>query len=120
MDAAEIEEITGVDIGEHASNPNNVFLLADRGGFGFEWRGPGYYEAHSFFAPGSRGTHRIRSGREALDIMRDEYGAVFIWGGTPLDNVAARVFNKACGFALIEKRWLPERGDCGIYLKRLI
>lgn len=86
----------------------NVCLVSEGGGFIFAWRGPGVYEAHSFFLPTHRGKFAIRAGREALEMLHDEYGAEKIWGLTPLNNRAALFYNRLCGMKSLSEIETPE------------
>lgn len=79
-------------------HPDQYILLDDGVGAAsiFEWSAPGVWQAHSLFLPESRGKAGIEAGKGMLDWMFD-YGAKMIWGQTPLDNRAARMFNRLLG-----------------------
>jgi hypothetical protein len=87
------EEIDPRDL---LQDPKNILLFDEGGGQLFQWRGPGVYEAHSFYIV--RGKDALVLGREAIRRMFKEYGAEKIWRATPVENKPARWFNRQLGF----------------------
>lgn len=92
------------------ADPRNRLYFDDRGGAIFAWRGPGIYEAHSFFT--AQGRDAIRAGKEALQHMSD---ARMIWGLTPESNRAARWFNRQVGLKSHGMLDTPE-GRCELFV----
>lgn len=91
----------------------NVWLFDEDGGACFAWRGPGIYEGHSFFRV--RGRKAIQLGRSILHAMFDLYDARVIWGATPIENKAARWFNRQLGFLSLGEIEMPESGLCELF-----
>lgn len=79
-------------------HPELYTLLHDEVGAAsiFEWSAPGVWQAHSLFLPESRGRNGIETGKAMLAWMF-EHGARMVWGQTPIDNRAARMFNRLIG-----------------------
>jgi hypothetical protein len=79
-------------------HPDEYVLLHDGEGAAaiFEWSAPGVWQGHSLYLPERRGKEGIQSGREMVAWMFAN-GARMIWGQTPLDNRAARMFNRLIG-----------------------
>ena len=86
------------DFSELFEHPDTYVLLSDGIGAAsiFEWSAPGVWQGHSMFLPESRGKQGLAAGRAMIDWMFD-YGARMIWGQTPLDNRAAKMFNRLIG-----------------------
>lgn len=78
------------------ADSKNILLFDEGGGQFFHWKGPGIYEAHSFYLV--RGKDALAKGREAIRLMFDEYGAEKLWRAPPVENRAARWFNRQLGF----------------------
>lgn len=73
----------------------------------FEWTAPGVYQMHSVARPDFRGAQVIRAAKVLCYELFVEHDADMIWGATPLDNRAARFFNRKigalpCGFREIQ------------------
>lgn len=92
-----------IGIGDEDADPtelladqNNVILFDEGGGQLFHWKGPGIYEAHSFYLV--RGKDALARGREAIRLMFEEYGAEKLWRAPPVENRPARWFNRQLGF----------------------
>lgn len=81
-------------------NRRNIILIAEYGGAIFAWSAPGIYEGHSFFLPEGRGEYALTIGRQMLDLVFAK-GATRIWGQTPVEYRAARMFNRKLGFKSI-------------------
>lgn len=96
------------------SDRRNICFFDQRGGAVFAWRGPGIYEGHSFFRV--RGREAIRLGSSLIHMMADGYQARMIWGATPLDNRAARWFNRQLGFQSLGEIDMPESGLCELFI----
>jgi hypothetical protein len=69
----------------------------------FEWSAPGVWQMHSMSMPDFRGKAMMRAAKALIHEMFVEVGADMLWGQTPLQNRAARMFNRlvgaiSCGF----------------------
>lgn len=96
----------------------NILLFDDGGGQFFHWRGPGIYEAHSFYLV--RGRAALDLGREAIRQMFEVYGAEKLWRAPPVENRAARWFNRQLGFkslGIVEMIGYGE-GQCELFEMR--
>jgi hypothetical protein len=63
----------------------------------FEWSSPHVWQQHTMFLKSCRGKQAVVEAKKMLRHMFEVEGAVMIWGQTPLDNRAARMFNRWCG-----------------------
>ena len=90
------------------ADEKSITLFDEGGGQFFHWRGPGIYEAHSFYIV--RGKDALVLGREAIRRMFEEYGAEKIWRATPVINRSARWFNRQLGFKSLGITGMPEYG----------
>lgn len=103
-----------IDPTELVADERNVWLFDDGGGQFFHWGSPGVFEAHSFYLV--RGKEALERGREAIQRMFDEYGAVLICRATPLQNKPARWFNRKLGFRSSGTINVPHYGgDCELF-----
>jgi len=100
------------------ADEKSVLLFDESGGQFFHWRGPGIYEAHSFYLV--RGRDALALGREAIRRMFEEYGAEKIWRATPITNKAARWFNRQLGFTSLGIIDMPEygMGPCELFERK--
>lgn len=78
------------------ADEKNITLFDEGGGQFFHWKGPGIYEAHSFYLV--RGADALSRGREAVRRMFEDYGAEKIWRAPASWNRRARWFNRQLGF----------------------
>ena len=105
---------------ELISDDKNILLFDDGGGQLFHWRGPGIYEAHSFYIV--RGREALDLGREAIRRMFEEYGAEKLWRAPPVENRPARWFNRQLGFKSLGIVQMPEyyspSGRCELFEMR--
>ena len=93
-----------IDLTECAERPDHYVLLHNEscdGAMVFEWSGPGIWEMHTMFLPSCRGKKALEAGREMLAYMFDELEAFCIWGQTPRDLKAARLFNNHLGGRIV-------------------
>lgn len=93
------------------ADPDTVCLFDEGGGQLFHWKGPGTFEAHSFYLV--RGKEALERGREAIRRMFRDYGARKIWRATPLKNRPARWFNRQLGFQ--SKGEIDMYGRCELF-----
>jgi len=87
-----------LDLTEAVSNPDNVFLQTEHGGFLFIKDGD-VYEVHSTFTPEGRGTRAFEAAREAAFFMFTETPCLAIRTLVPKGNVAAYALTKKMGFS---------------------
>jgi hypothetical protein len=87
------------DYTDALNNPGLVFLVNDTADAMtiLEFKGPGIWEIHSLFLKTARGRRGIQIGKAMLEHMREKRKAEIIWGQTPIQLRAARMFNKWCG-----------------------
>jgi hypothetical protein len=97
-----------IDPSRLLEDEKNVLLFDDGGGQLFHWRGPGIFEAHSFYLV--RGREALERGREAVRRMFAEYEAEKIWRATPVENRRARWFNRQLGFRSLGENRFPDPG----------
>lgn len=104
------------DPSELIGDEKNVLLFDEGGGQFFHWKGPGIFEAHSFYLV--RGREALDRGSEAVRLMFADYGAEKIWRATPIENRAARWFNRQLGFHSLGEVHMPfygENGACELF-----
>ncbi len=63
----------------------------------FEWSAPGVYQMHTMSLPGTRGKAMMLDAKDMIHAMFTTYRADMLWGQTPIDNKAARMFNRLVG-----------------------
>lgn len=86
------------------NNKNNV-MLVDNGSVGLAcYEYPGVYTGHYFFKVGGR--KALNLARSMMKWMIEHHGARAFTGTTPMDNKAARWFNRHLGF---ESQGIVER-----------
>jgi len=95
------------------ADSDTVCLFDEGGGQLFHWKGPGIYEAHSFYLV--RGREALDRGNEAIHRMFRVYGARKIWRATPLQNRPARWFNRKLGFQSKGEIDMPHYGRCELF-----
>ena len=74
---------------------NNIFIMADGGGFAFIQVEADVYEGHYYFLPEFRGKYAINAAKECLNWLAQR--EITLIGRTPLKNKSARLFNKLIG-----------------------
>ena len=74
---------------------NNIFIMADGGGFAFIQVEADVYEGHYYFLPEFRGKYAINAAKECLNWLAKR--EITLLGRTPLKNKSARLFNKLIG-----------------------
>ena len=99
---------------ELIADERNVFLVDGDSGAAFLWRGPGVFEAHSFFK--ARGREAITLGTRMLESMAGQ--ACLVWATTPVQLKAARWFNRQIGLRSLGMIDTPELGQCELFEKR--
>lgn len=105
-----VEDIDYVDMSFFFESPENVCLLDEGGGFICVYIGNDIYEVHSHFLPEYRGLHAIRMAKESIAYMKS-IGAKKLIGYTPVENRAARRFNRLVGMkvaGLTVKQFAPD------------
>lgn len=95
-----------VDFSECAERPDHYVLLHNGRGEGdlradaamlFDWSAPDVWEMHTMFLPSCRGRRALDTAQDFGRIMFEEVGAFRLWGQTPVNNRAARWFNRQLG-----------------------
>ena len=81
--------------GDLLQDPKNILLFDEGGGQLFQWRGPGVYEAHSFYIV--RGKDALVLGREAIRRMFKEYGC--------REDLASHACRKQAGTMVQSPAW---------------
>lgn len=102
-----------VDVAPLLSDPANVAVMTETGGFVFNILAPGEYEAHSLFLPEGRGRHAMESAREALHYMFSVIGGETVWARCPVNNRAVMAFTRRLGFKFDHMRhaaWPTSKG----------
>ncbi len=87
-----------IDLAPVISDPRNVLLMADGGGFLFAQDEPGIYEVHTNFLPGHRGRAVIDAAKAAATWMFTHTDAMILQTRVPLFNKAALRAITWCGF----------------------
>ena len=106
--------VTGaVDLSGIASNPANVVIENEHGGFVFWCLEPGRYEMHTMFLPEGRGRAALDAAAEALRYMFVETPAVEVVTKTAGSNPAAGLMARKAGFSVAFERegvWIDKTG----------
>ena len=74
---------------------DNIFIMAEGGGFAFIHLAEDAYEGHYYFLPEFRGKYAIDTAKECLNWLAEH--RMMLIGRTPLENKSARLFNKLIG-----------------------
>lgn len=82
------------------SDPANVCLMNDHGGFLFLQFSPGQYDVHTVFLPEGRGKRALDAALEAKAIMFNDFHARRLITFVPHDNEPARKLAEAAGFVM--------------------
>lgn len=86
-----------IDITPVLSNPSNIALVTDHGGFIFAKIGSGVYDVHTQFKPEGRGT-ALAAAKEAAQFMFTYTDCIRIETMVPEVNKAARLLTERMGF----------------------
>jgi len=86
-----------LDLTEAVSNPDNVFLANEFGGFLFV-KDDYTYEVHTNFLPAGRGKAALAAAKEAARYMFQETDCLAIRTYVPVGNVAADALTRRMGF----------------------
>jgi hypothetical protein len=87
-----------IDLTEAVSNPDNVFLANEFGGFLFVKDGD-TYEVHTNFLPEGRGKAALAAAQQAAFYMFTETDCLAIRTYVPVGNVAADALTRRMGFS---------------------
>lgn len=87
-----------LDLTEAVSNPDNVFLANEFGGFLFVKDGD-LYDVHTNFLPEGRGQLALEAAREAAFYIFTRTDCLAIETYVPQGNVAAAALTKRMGFS---------------------
>ena len=96
-----------IDTSALVSDPRNIALRTEHGGFILRPHGAGFYSVHTQFAAEGRGAHAIAAMRAGLDFMFTRTDAMKIHSHCPDNNPAA------LGLAIKggAKRWFRKEHD---------
>lgn len=78
-----------LDLSALVTDPRNIALRAEHGGFILQPHGAGFYSVHTQFAAEGRGAHAIAAMRAGLDFMFTRTDAMRIFSHCPDNNPAA-------------------------------
>lgn len=87
-----------VDLTAIVTDPMNVVLATEEGGFIARNLHDGRYEVHALFDPAARHQHAVRAMRIALRVMFTQTDAVELYAAIPYRNRAARALARIAGF----------------------
>jgi hypothetical protein len=93
-----------IDLTPALSDPRNVALVSDHGGFFLEWREPGLYEVHTQFLPSGRGRHAFEAVWEAMRYMFVETDCTRLLTRVPVFNRRTLAFTAAIGWRKLFER----------------
>lgn len=93
-----------IDLAPALSDPRNVALVSDHGGFFLEWREPGLYEVHTQFLPSGRGRHAFEAVWEAMRYMFVETDCTRLLTRVPVFNRRTLAFTAAIGWRKLFER----------------
>jgi hypothetical protein len=96
-----------LDVGPAVSDPANITLVTEHGGWVLHNLGGGVYEVHSLFLPEGRGRAVRVALTEALDYVFSHTDCIRITTRLPKGNVRARALAKMAGF----RPWFVSQGD---------
>lgn len=106
-----VENMESVDMSVFFDSPDNICLMSEGGGFVCAYVDEGIYEIHSLFLPRYRGRYALKAAQEGIAYMFEIIGATKLIGYTPVENKAARRFNRLVGMkikGLTVKQFTPE------------
>tara|TARA_R110002126_G_scaffold191309_1_gene339414 strand:+ start:178 stop:951 length:774 start_codon:yes stop_codon:yes gene_type:complete len=87
------------DLTDMVSEPANVALMSEAGGFVCVNHGAGRYEVHSLFSPKRSKQAAIRAMRDGLAYMFTLTPCVELLTKVPIDNLAAKGLARLAGFS---------------------
>lgn len=96
-----------LDVSPAVTDPANITLQTEHGGWVLHNLGGGSYEVHSMFLPEGRGASVKAALIEALDYVFTATDCVRLITRLPKGNVAARALARIAGF----KTWFVSGGD---------
>jgi len=86
------------DLTDMVSEPTNIALISEAGGFVCVNHGAGRYEVHSLFSPRRSGQAAIHAMRDGLAYMFASTPCVELLTKVPVDNLAAKGLARLAGF----------------------
>lgn len=93
-----------VDVGPVVTNPQNVALVNDHGGFIFTRDEATRFEVHTLFLPAGRGASALAAAEEAARFMFTATDCQEIITKVPASNVAADNLTRRMGFSALFSR----------------
>lgn len=91
-------ELGPIDLTQTIANPDNIFLMAEGGGFICVFQEPGIWEVHSQFLPEHRGENALKSAQDGMRYMFTRTPCVELRTKVPEGNVAAAALARKMGF----------------------
>ncbi len=93
-----------VDVSALLSDPNNIALVDDVGGFVMIRQEVGLYDCHTLYPPEARGRHALQAGKDVLRWMFTRTDATALSGVFPASNARVESFGKLLGFQMVHER----------------
>lgn len=93
-----------VDVSALLSDPNNIALVDEVGGFVMIRQEPGLYDCHTLYPPEARGKHALQAARDVLRWMFTRTDATALSGLFPASNARVESFGKLLGFQMVHER----------------
>jgi len=107
-----------IDFSDLAKEPDFYALLSngEDATMVMEWSAPFTWQMHTMFLPSCRGKRAITVAKQMIRHMLTVEGAFMIWGQTPVENRAARLFNRWCGATSVGFKPHAFLGPCEIFV----
>ncbi|UZK69601.1 hypothetical protein OKW76_00480 [Sphingomonas sp. S1-29] len=108
-----------ISFAEMAKYPDDFALLHNEEcdmAMAFEWSAPFTWQMHTLALPSCRGKRALKDGKAMIREMFVEHGACLIWGQTPVNLRAARIFNRWCGAKSVGFREQPLFGLSEVFM----
>lgn len=94
-----------IDFSEFYNNKGNFFLRRNNGALIFASNGKGEFEVHVAFPPEMRGAFAVKMAKDMVQEAFTRKNVRAIYGLTPIGDLPARMFARACGFHPVGKRY---------------
>lgn len=93
-----------VDVSALLSDPNNIALVDDVGGFVMIRQEAGLYDCHTLYPPEARGRHALQAAQQVFRWMFTRTDATALSGVFPASNQRVEGFGKLLGFQMVHER----------------